>query len=1842
MNTVIQEGFYQIRFLLHGNPDRYNSSDVLYRASQNLSVWSRVASKVLEAWRIIPPVLADRIPPNLWGTLKIQEISPQHLITELRPESLTEQDLTTKEDREEVLGEIAKNPKYKDLWKGLFLHEAIDGRLVSITENTYLKDSRFPLPSELQPIVTLISQTSRSEWIPLWTPQAAVAVILSQPHPHKFCNLLLNLLKNQENKFTEEVLSLLKSTAWLPLRTGGEIAPESVIFLLSPVQQAIGHDLEQVFQLENSIYTSPSTLGIEDSHNIPNAIRNTWRENRILTFLLSEIRQSERSSLILKLLRVMEQQQQAVSNENLEKLKTTPWLIDQKGNRRSPQQIIHSPELEPEATDILKQVNNWNYITYSMLQGNLDIRFCLEHLQWRALFLFGEDAIERLGEAIAQLPQYYLGDLPISSSLLRNLIQVFHGCDQMPLLGLSQKMRVEEFECFVLPRAQQPINDIERLREVLNWLTEQYPHPQPEVIEAYNYYLQVACQSVDNFSSEFMPHIQFLNQRKQWCSPQTLCDGERYTGIDSTSILNSRQREIIRIHLENQTIRESSQSTFSIPVSQHQPVEADAEQLEQYFRPWLPYLPSEAIGGFLCLFAGTNPVIRELAQKYLQSRSFDGLRERLLWSEKLRQRNFTITVKAVDSTLQKVDNLLGETINVSLQQNQVPEHVFVGQLDHSIQEITLLKFQLPDNSQVLPDVLTNSAEILIRRIHKTETESIKDIWNDLLNSQQVYVRSTRNYILKYLPPILRMLNVKSQQVKFYLNHLERLDTELEELKIRIDARVRGREEKINEKLKQVKKSLIQLIEEDRNVSLDVLKAVREKIRQGQYGYSSNSIPFELFQNADDALVEFETMLDRKLPERAHFVLTWAEDQLTAMHWGRPINLVTHPDMPERGTEDNGFNRDLIKMLCFNDSSKGENETGKFGLGFKTVHLISQEPRVISGDLKFTIGAGLLPSTLPRPGFESEDANRIDSLKEQLRQAVLSPGITDGTITNLPLDLEATDNIDTVVNDFKHSVGLLIVFAKRIKNCRLINRGSSIATLTWNPSRILGIVGIEFGQIQLPTTDVDLEQWRSYKLLNFCLPSGNVALVIPPNLQNKSPLANLPTFWVTNPTKESLEVRFVVNSSFDITTGRTSLDRNSTRNQDLIRQIGENLGEKLCELFRLSHSNWQVLRQAFDLSEEADAYQFWEFLWNIFVTDWLRLSGDDTTLNLLKIGFCSEYRAYGYLISCHTALPNGLFNQARQLVRVDRIRYKVTGLLAEQEIFSTVLNWHSFTEYYPASSLVHQNIWQHVKKLLNSEQYEPDTLKISDVLTHELGNCHVSPDVARSIGQVINPEKMGIWRTSQSSEYGSICENILETTIFFMNQAGGFLAAALLLSDQTDNQEEQRLVAFAMPNRILHSDYTDTALQFFLACRSRRDTVSIEDLVAWARAANTDAQRQAILEYLSHGDRNIEFASQLRNATSGSWMEDDPRIKSLLQTKARQEQEERAIRGEIEWDDLPSFGDESDGASLNSPDGSVQTPQEDPGQLLRDIYHWWQVHYQAEIRRYNQRVYPIPIEELQQGLRDGDRNAWLILFFMGATHTMGRTKHEQHRDFVRFCIDHSWWATFSTPDPQGDSEQWMSVLNEYIDSLRDDTTWYYWMEKYPSIYQVAMYLDGYRESFLRADRIQRLFDLSALTNPRLSTDLSGGGVDAPPLRLGIGANFVIRELVRLGIVEPTQHVLPHCFVPRANVRRVMMRLGCPNLQASDYRYSRQIYQFLEEEFTRLKISGNPTFQSCCDIPFELYAESKQLNLHRFQVRDDVAWYEDVSDEEHTQYESSGNSSDFVTLSDGRVIPRSYMD
>lgn len=965
-------------------------------------------------------------------------------------------------------------------------------------------------------------------------------------------------------------------------------------------------------------------------------------------------------------------------------------------------------------------------------------------------------------------------------------------------------------------------------------------------MEIFNTYLQLAI-NYGTFSTDILPHIHLLNRKGQWKSPKKLT--KEGNNIDDTYVLDKEQLDIIHSFLKSET-----QGNHDLPESD-EALEDENNILINYFKKWDSYCPLEPIGAFLSLFKSSDNKIKEQAEFYLSKRNIESLQARLLENTAKPIRVFQVHIGHAGNRMCPVTSILGCTFEAELANLTNPDHFFVneGEFAGNTRRLELLHIQPEQLARTeLVRILKNSTRVLLKKVYGVEPNSIEEIWEDLLNSDQLDIQVAENLLIESASYILRMLGIQNLSVTMLLNNLDDLRYKEAEYKIQgLDGKKQATEKEIQEKLSE----LSNLLKNNECVKDSLLKSVREKIKQ--HGYRPQSIPFELFQNADDAVVEWQEMSSTKEieEERKQFVVVLSDRQLLFIHAGRPIGCFQHSDNPQRKYRHEGYHRDLEKMLTFNISDKGVGVTGMFGLGFKSVYLSScKRPRILSKRLGFAVEGGLIPSRL--------SPEETKALQEKLDLYKMP---SDATIVELELDLGIQPQ--EIITDFQALAGILTVFSRAITTYRFIkdSRNNFPELFTWERKPFLGIQGVEVNKITIKGEDS----------LRLCLRTASGSALLLDMTERDGRLScttpDAPTFWVTVPTQEKLSVGFILNAAFKVTTGRTRLDPTGN-NPERADNIGIALGQllkKLCE------ANWEDVKVALGFSS-VNSYNFWEFIWKELAVSWQKFDTNDKRRDLISRILGGD-RGMGYLITRSKALPNGLYGHYCHLISLhsDINYFKVTGKLAEFSCFCEVSKWSHFQQNYQGNLICHIR-WEEAKKLIGvvtfEGKYTSTNLRLIDVLQKEIGTIEpkVTPEQARQVGNIISKTFLDTFSTSSEHPELQELQRFLGN-IRFNTQAGNDLPSEQLLSATSDQAEEKRLVGFAPDDRLLHSNYIASGIEFFYACRFRRDSVAIEVLVQWALQAETTTKRNAVHHYLLHGDHRDELAKWLHKNYQGSWI-----------------------------------------------------------------------------------------------------------------------------------------------------------------------------------------------------------------------------------------------------------------------------------------------------------------------------------------------------------------------------------
>jgi hypothetical protein len=871
-----------------------------------------------------------------------------------------------------------------------------------------------------------------------------------------------------------------------------------------------------------------------------------------------------------------------------------------------------------------------------------------------------------------------------------------------------------------------------------------------------------------------------------------------------------------------------------------------------------------------------------------------------------------------------------------------------------------------------------------------------------------------------------------------------------------------------------------------------------------------------------------------------------ETGLRFLHWGRPINA--------RGPagcdgERRGFGRDLEKMLILSASDKqGEpGVTGKFGLGFKSVLLACERPRILSGRLALEVVAGILP----------QPWNDTAKTRETLKRHSLSEHRLAGTLVDLP-EIPAPTR-EQILNRFQSLAGVLCVFGRAVR-ALTISHGPAHEAFSWEPRR-LG-PGLEIGRLQLES-----DTWGAdTDALCLRVDGGAVLLAFGPGGFRPLPKAT-PTLWVTAPLKETGGLGFACTGPFDLDAGRARLAGDSNQNLAIAQRLGAAAGTVLAALFERGKSDWTGLRRDLSLESSLNPHDLWHGLWNCLTERWLTGS---------KVGAAALARALALaLLQRLTAgpgtVPNGLTGPFQAMIDLGDALYQLPKALASSEAISVLGAWERFTVKYPRRHLVSDGQGRVLKE---GGMANPVALGLA-ALVALVDPPKVTPEDSDALGGI---------RLLMEEDRDWVNDDIKKRlrALRFRTASDTWEQAARLVAGGGKGVEKDEALRYALApdDRRLHPSYweggdeLEARVSFFVLARERLQA-STDDLVNWVLAANTTAAKQAALVYLSDGELGQAVAERVK---AQDWLPVALYNQDLL-AGLKQEQIQRlqgrlasAIQLQQIW-------------QTSTPPPLLQRVL-DLATALSRIADWWAKDGTAEARQYRQKLFPSGDIKLALDPETGgfDRSSWLTLFALGAFQGMGRTREAQHKGFIEHCTNKDWWQTFADLDPKAHPERWMDVIEEYAEAQHDEEEWTQWIAQFPKLYRFRRWMDDYVDLFLSIDRFDEPFGLNALLAPRTNPHFQGGGIEAPPLTgtLRVGGPLVIRELLYHGVISNPLAV-PHAYAPIQRIRDWFKNLGVI------VETSKDIFDLLRKHLGEEEAS----FGGAYDIPLRMVTADEDL-------------------------------------------------
>ena len=556
----------------------------------------------------------------------------------------------------------------------------------------------------------------------------------------------------------------------------------------------------------------------------------------------------------------------------------------------------------------------------------------------------------------------------------------------------------------------------------------------------------------------------------------------------------------------------------------------------------------------------------------------------------------------------------------------------------------------------------------------------------------------------------------------------------------------------------------------------------------------------------------------------------------------------------------------------------------------------------------------------------------------------------------------------------------------------------------------------------------------------------------------------------------------------------------------------------------------------------------------------------------------------------------------------------------------------------AEELIHKDIQSALYKLTSSKQSERllwPTFDLYTLAEKEFPDLHVSIEAAPRWSELISDDLLEeLNKSEEKQKERDRLEKYLKKSMFLAND-NQFKPVSELLDSQFSEEEEKLRADFAPDSVLLSRYYDQRAAAFFRFARPQMKA-SIEMLEKWTLVAADFDKQKGVLRYLLKGKLSEELADFLKAKLACTW------LNMINKDSDHFSGWNRNDIAKVLFKLLPADNAFELFNKSNEPIvGPYPIEELDPNIVLNNVYNWWSQNKKQLLADFNKKTYPIgAFPELDNG-ENINRDGWLTLLLLGALHTVGRAKDVQHRDSIKYFKDHGWWNIFIQENPQDTPEQWMYVLDDYFNTQFHSVQYESWMMRFVTIYRFASWLDDYANIWLALSHHSSRFSLESVLNTANSPLHAGGGSYAPMLSrtLGIGANFILRELIRNNVLGKAAAIVSseHCYVPTKRVRELMSQVGVKiDEEYAEIAQSKDIYDFIVKYLGKEKA----TFDLCFDIPFQFIARDPQLEqrlfsntpLHSSEVKSSSA-----SEMPDWAWDLTENPGYFINLVDQHGLP-----
>lgn len=602
-----------------------------------------------------------------------------------------------------------------------------------------------------------------------------------------------------------------------------------------------------------------------------------------------------------------------LADDQVKQLTACPWLPLAYGQFVPPNRVLHDEPLDAEIAAAVKRVP-------PAAEDPVPVgRLAPEVRQHRGFAALARQLLPDRGQTLSKLggllgrdPQFHVGPM----AELSEWCEAFRGAPPeimaaAPLLTLAERQASDECRSRLLPTLSKtpPPNRLEKILAFLRGRFGQTDGAGRRVIErVHNGYLrQLAAQPEE--ARAVLPRLKLLNQNGEWVEAAKLCIA---AGIDRADALDATQAGILGGVARRQVPKPTPKAAREdSPKDVRSRLEVEfmesAKKLRAFFGPWRKADEQLAqwVGAFVALL-GSCDLYKPFAEECLgdQKKSVEKI-----WYEaglsapakRMDRQRFLVEVTAVKGSV-PVLNLLGQPFQARAATDAAhflfgyEIEPFATQMEDW--EVHHLHLRVVDPVRAtnaaelgkLRRLLEGTAEHILSEVYGERNASLKPVLDALAQGELADVRIAQAELLDAAGYYLRTLGLIPELKPVLDKYQEAARRRAEEGEAgQGNRKLEGRS--ADDLARDAQQALRAVLTAECPARAQILAGLRERL--GEKGYRPGSVPFELFQNADDAYSE----LGDDTPAR--FGVSCAAGALTVVHAGRRIN---HTVTPGRGQD----------------------------------------------------------------------------------------------------------------------------------------------------------------------------------------------------------------------------------------------------------------------------------------------------------------------------------------------------------------------------------------------------------------------------------------------------------------------------------------------------------------------------------------------------------------------------------------------------------------------------------------------------------------------------------------------------------------------------------------------------------------------------------------------------------------------------------------------------------------------------------------------------------------------------------------------------------------------------